>query len=98
MPQVRQVTARFSSQMVAFGDLRAADPFTVDCAGKGQGRWIDGSAWSYDFERDLPGALACRFILREGSRDLAGQALAGAREFRFTTGGPSVVQALPRDG
>jgi len=35
---VRQVTARFSSQMVAFGDPRAPDPFTVDCAEKGKGR------------------------------------------------------------
>src|SRR5437868_7331420 len=70
--QVRQVTARFSHPMVPFGDLRAPDPFVVDCPEKGAGRWIDGSTWSYDFERDLPGAVACRFTLREGSRDLAG--------------------------
>jgi uncharacterized protein YfaS (alpha-2-macroglobulin family) len=96
--QVRQVTARFSHQMVAFGDLRAPDPFVVDCPEKGAGRWIDGSTWSYDFERDLPGAVACRFTLREGSRDLAGQPLAGETSFSFDTGGPAVVQALPRDG
>jgi uncharacterized protein YfaS (alpha-2-macroglobulin family) len=96
--QVRQVTARFSSQMVAFGDLRAADPFAVDCPEKGSGRWIDGSTWSYDFARDLPGAVSCRFTLREGSRDLAGQALAGQRDFSINTGGPAIVEALPRDG
>jgi uncharacterized protein YfaS (alpha-2-macroglobulin family) len=96
--QVRQVTAHFSTQMVAFGDLRAPDPFAVDCPEKGTGRWIDGSTWSYDFARDLPGAVACRFTLREGGRDLAGQALAGPREYGFNTGGPAIVEALPRDG
>jgi hypothetical protein len=96
--QVRQVTARFSSQMVAFGDLRAPSPFDVDCPVKGSARWIDGSTWSYDFERDLPGAVACRFTLREGSRDLAGQVVEGDRQFSFRTGGPSVLDAIPREG
>ncbi|TFW33195.1 MG2 domain-containing protein [Massilia horti] len=96
--QVRQVTARFSSQMVAFGDLRAPDPFIVDCPEKGHGRWIDGSTWSYDFERDLAGAVACRFTLADGARDLAGQGVTGERSFSFNTGGPAVVQPLPEDG
>jgi uncharacterized protein YfaS (alpha-2-macroglobulin family) len=96
--QVRQVTARFSSQMVAFGDLRAPDPFHVDCTVAGHGRWVDGTTWSYDFERDLPGATACRFTLDDGARDLAGQPLAGERAFSFSTGGPAVVQSLPREG
>ncbi|MGZ5199032.1 MAG: alpha-2-macroglobulin family protein [Telluria sp.] len=96
--QVRQVTARFATQMVAFGDLRAPDPFSVDCPQKGQGRWIDGSTWSYDFERALPGALACRFTLRSELRDLAGQPLEGERSFALSTGGPQVMQSLPRDG
>jgi alpha-2-macroglobulin len=96
--QVRQVTARFASQMVAFGDLRAADPFDVECPEKGRGRWIDSNTWSYDFERDLPGAVACRFLLRAGAHDLAGQPLAGERVFSFTTGGPAVLRALPGEG
>ncbi|MET0982083.1 MAG: alpha-2-macroglobulin family protein [Telluria sp.] len=95
---VRQVTARFSNQMVAFGDPRAPDPFTVDCAEKGKGRWIDGATWSYDFERDVPGAVACRFRLRGEARDLAGQPLGGKGVFAFHTGGPSVVRALPGEG
>ena len=95
---VRQVTARFSSQMVAFGDPRAADPFNADCAEKGTGRWIDGTTWSYDFERDVPGAVACTFTLRPDARDLAGQPLGGKRAFAFNTGGPSVVRALPHEG
>jgi hypothetical protein len=96
--KIRQVTARFSAPMVAFGDPRAPAPFAVDCAEKGSGRWIDAHTWSYDFERDLPGAVACRFSLRADGRDLAGQPLAGQRVFGFSTGGPAVVQAQPRAG
>ncbi|MEW6370688.1 MAG: alpha-2-macroglobulin family protein [Pseudomonadota bacterium] len=96
--RVRQVTARFSQPMVAFGDPRAPDPFMVDCAPAGKGRWVDASTWSYDFETDLPGAAACRFTLREDSRDLAGQPLAGQRRFGFTTGGPAVLRSLPYNG
>jgi uncharacterized protein YfaS (alpha-2-macroglobulin family) len=92
---VRQVTARFSSPMVAFGDLRAVAPFDVDCAAPGTGRWIDAQTWRYDFEHDLPGATACRFTLKAGVRDLAGQPLAGRRAFALQTGGPAVLRTLP---
>jgi hypothetical protein len=95
---VRQVTARFSSPMTTFGDPRPPAPFTVDCPAKGAGRWVDGRNWSYDFERDLPGATACRFSLRADLRDLAGQPLAGKRRFSFTTGGPGIVRMQPREG
>jgi uncharacterized protein YfaS (alpha-2-macroglobulin family) len=96
--KVRQATARFSGQMVAFGDLRLDDPFAIDCPEKGRGRWIDGKNWSYDFERDLPAGITCRFTLKPGQTDLAGQPLAGDRQFGFATGGPAIVEALPRDG
>ncbi|WP_267877557.1 alpha-2-macroglobulin family protein [Massilia sp. IC2-477] len=98
---VRQVVARFSQPMAAFGDPRGDSPFTVDCPGLaigGAGRWVDGSIWSYDFERDLPGASACRFTLREGLRDLAGQPVGGQRAFAFTTGGPAVIRMQPFEG
>jgi hypothetical protein len=95
---IRQVTARFSGQMVAFGDLRLSDPFDIDCPAEGKGRWIDGSNWSYDFARDLPAGVACRFTLKSELRDLAGAPLAGTRSFAFDTGGPAVVEALPREG
>jgi alpha-2-macroglobulin len=39
---VRQVTARFSAPMVALGDPRLDDPFAIDCAQAGKGRWADG--------------------------------------------------------
>src|SRR5687767_6559097 len=75
---VRQVTARFSEPMVAFGDPRLADPFTVQCDGdaarlKGRGRWADTRNWSYDFESDLPAGQRCRFTLKTEVKTLGGQ-------------------------
>ncbi|WP_395400633.1 hypothetical protein ACHMW6_24305 [Pseudoduganella sp. UC29_106] len=93
---VRQVQVRFETQMVAFGDLRLPDPMDIDCPEKGKGRWIDGSSWSYDFVRDLPAGIACRFTLKPGLRDLAGAALKGQGDYTFNTGGPVVVEQLPR--
>nr|WP_229219000.1 alpha-2-macroglobulin family protein [Rugamonas brunnea] len=95
---VRQVQVRFNTQMVAFGDLALADPFTIDCPEAGAGRWIDGANWSYDFVRDLPGGVACRFTLKPGLKNLAGQPLADAAPYSFNTGGPAIVQAMPREG
>lgn len=96
--KVRQVTARFTQPMVAFGDPRGADPFAIDCMAQGKGRWIDGTTWSYDFDADLPGAVGCRFTLHENSRDLAGQPLGGQRVFSFNTGGPAVARTQPYEG
>ncbi|WP_322401176.1 alpha-2-macroglobulin family protein [Massilia luteola] len=96
--RVRQAVARFTQPMVAFGDLRAATPFDVDCPVPGSARWVDAQTWSYDFDRDLPGATRCRFTLKANVHDLAGQPLAGRREFSVGTGGPAVLATLPREG
>jgi len=95
---VRQVQARFSAPMVAFGDPTLADPFTVDCAAPGKGRWADARNWIYDFDEDLPGGLRCRFMLKPQARTLDGKALGGRREFTFDTGGPSIRTSFPGDG
>ena len=68
---VRQVAVRFSEPMVAFGDPRLADPFTVRCEGdaerlKGRGRWADSKNWIYDFDADLPAGQRCQFTLERG--------------------------------
>ena len=96
--EVRQASARFSSPMVPFGDLRAPAPFDVDCPVPGQGRWVDDRNWAYDFKRDLPGAVACRFTLKPGARDLAGKPLAGKGAFVVSTGGPAVLASNPEEG
>jgi len=95
---VRQVSARFSEAMVAFGDPRLKDPFEVNCPEAGSGRWADHRNWVYDFERDLPAGSRCTFRLKEGSKTLSGKPLAGRGEFSFSTGGPAIVQALPHEG
>ncbi|MFO7707464.1 MAG: MG2 domain-containing protein [Desulfobacterales bacterium] len=95
---VRQAKAGFSEPMVAFGDPRAASPFSVRCDEPGEGRWVDPRTWVYDFERDLPGGVRCAFTLRADVRSLSGRELGGAREFSFSTGGPAIRNALPSAG
>ncbi len=95
--QVRQVAARFSATMVAFGDPRAPAPFEVDCAAPGTGHWIDARNWVYDLEREAPSGLRCRFALRAGITALDGRPLGGEHRFAFDTGGPGVLASLPDD-
>jgi hypothetical protein len=95
---VRQVRATFSQPMVSFGDPRLADPFVIQCPAPGRGRWIDSRTWSFDFAADLPGGLACEFRLRDDIRSSAGSAVEGQKVFRFSTGGPAIVNAQPREG
>jgi uncharacterized protein YfaS (alpha-2-macroglobulin family) len=95
---VRQVQARFTDQIVPFGDLRLADPFAVNCPEKGTGRWVDGRNWSYDFERDLPAGVQCRFVLKSDLKDLSGKAVGGEQSYLFSTGGPAIVEAIPYEG
>lgn len=93
--EIRQVTARFSAPMVAFGDARMAEPFAIDCAEAGSGRWLDARIWTYDFARDLPPGARCSFTLKPELRDLAAQPLAGSARFSFDTGGPGVRESTP---
>lgn len=95
MRGVRQATARFSVPMVALGDPRLADPFVVSCPSPGKGRWADVRNWVYDFDSDLPAGLNCTFRLRDDLRTLNGQSLEGTRSFKFTTGGPAILDSYP---
>src|ERR1035437_3195538 len=95
---VRQVQARFTDQIVPFGDLRLADPFTVTCPEKGTGRWVDGKNWSYDFDRDLPAGVNCRFVLKADLKDLSGKPITGEQSYAFSTGGPAIVESVPSEG
>ena len=51
--RVRQVQVRFSESIVAFGDLRADQPFDISCAEQGTERWADERNWVFDFDSDL---------------------------------------------
>lgn len=96
--QIRQATARFNTPMVALGDPWLPDPFTVDCAASGKGRWADGRNWAYDFDADLPAGVECRFTLNDGLKALDGRPITGPRSFKFDTGGPAIIASFPRDG
>ncbi len=95
---VRQVSVRFSEQMVAFGDPRMVDPFDIQCAEKGNGRWADGKNWAYDFERDLPAGVVCDFSLKADLRSLSNMAMSGQQKYSFSTGGPAIKEAVPGEG
>jgi hypothetical protein len=96
--QVRQVTVRFTSPMVALGDPRLEDPVTVDCPSPGKGWWADTRNWVYDFDADLDAGVSCRFSLRPGLKSLSGTLVMGQSAFSFNTGGPAIVASLPREG
>ncbi len=54
--EVRQITVRFSEQMVPFGEPSGLiEPFDIDCPEKGTSRWADGKNWVYDFDRRSSG-------------------------------------------
>jgi alpha-2-macroglobulin len=92
---VRQIMARFSEEMVSFGDPRPDDPFIVACPVAGKGRWADGKNWIYDFDEDLKSGLSCTFTLKENAATLAGQKIVGKTVFSFSTGGPEVSAIYP---
>lgn len=94
---VQQVTARFSEQMVPFGEPRAVEPFEIVCPEKGTAKWLDGRTWVFDFKRNLPAGITCTFTVKQGIKALSGQAMAGQRIFAFSTGGPAVRSMRPRD-
>lgn len=96
---IRQVTARFSEPMVPLGDPRSvANPFAIDCSEKGTARWVDSRTWAYDFNRDLPAAVRCRFRVRPGLTTLSQQPIGGTQSFAFSTGGPSITSSTPTEG
>ena len=95
---VRQVAVRFSHQMVAFGDPRLPDPFDIECPEPGVARWADARNWVYDFERDLPAGVACRFTPKHALRTLEGKPMTGKESYAFDTGGPAIRKAFPAEG
>ncbi len=101
VPQVRQVAIRFDEAMVPMGDVQAAAPAAISCTGAataGQGRWVDASNWVFDFERDLPPGVRCSVRMSASLRSVAGKSYAGKPEYRFETGGPTVVASRPSGG
>jgi hypothetical protein len=100
VPEVRQVSVRFDQPVAAAGDLRGAAPFTLRCNDQpvaGDARWATPSQWLFDLRQPLAAGASCLLRAADGWQPLQG-ALEGAREFRFSTGAPTVVQTRPWHG
>ena len=112
--KARQVVVRFSEAVVAFGDPRLPDPYSVECTGKpaGSGRWVSDRAWGLGFPR---GGAARRDVRDQAARRLeagsppprraarraktsSAAALTGTTAFTFSTGGPSITEMQPGSG
>ncbi len=96
--RVRQVQVRFSESMIPFGDMRADQPFDINCTEQGTGRWADDRNWVFDFDQDLDAGVRCEFRIKEDLRTLAGREISGLRTFRFSTGGPKIIRSTPYEG
>ncbi len=95
---VRQVSVRFSAQMIPFGDPRNPAPFDISCQAAGVGRWADGNNWVYDFNADLQAGISCEFKIKPGLKTLSGVEFAGQKVFSFSTGGPAILRSRPYEG
>ncbi len=95
---VRQVAVRFSSPMTSLGDPRQTNPFDIDCAAPGQGRWADDRNWVYDFKSDLAGGVQCTFMLKADAKALNGVRVSAKSSYSFNTGGPNIRQTTPYEG
>lgn len=92
---IERFTVRFDTPMVALGDPRAANPFLVECAVEGTGRWADQQTFVYEFAKPLPGGIKCTFTTRTGVKSVSGYALAGDQVFTVDSGGPMARAVLP---
>ena len=94
---IERFTVRFSQAMVPLGDPRSPAPLTTPCAG--QGRWVDGQTWVFDFASPLAGGTQCKFDPVPSLRSVAGYDVAGQTSFTVDAGGPVARAVLPgQDG
>ncbi|MDK2761833.1 MAG: alpha-2-macroglobulin [Sphingopyxis sp.] len=91
---ITRFTLRFSEDMVPLGDPRAPAPATDNCKLPSSGRWVDTRTWVIEFDKPLPGGLACNVELRDGLRTARGVSVAGNNRFALDTGGPSARAVL----
>ena len=97
--KVRQVLAKFDTNVVNFGDPKAAAPLSLSCsdaqATKGNGRWISDREWAFEFENDLPPGVSCAVQLISSIKSTSGAQYKGASSYKFNSGGPFVQSVRP---
>lgn len=86
---VSRFTLRFSADMVALGDPRAAAPASDNCKAPAKSRWVDSRTWVLEFDQPLAAGKSCYVSLKLGLRTAAGQRITGQERFLIDTGGPS---------
>lgn len=98
--EAKQIQIRFSHDMVALGDDKAADAATVSCVGtaeKPSGHWQNPKVWVAEFASALPDGVACT-VKPKALKTLAGETVGATAAWQFNTGGPRVSsQLLPRE-
>ncbi len=100
VPEVRQLSVRFSEAVVAAGDPRLPPPMTLQCGDgtpAGDGRWLNAQQWVFDLREPLAAGRRCTLQVAPGWKPLAG-ALEGPAEYRFSTGAPSPARIDPYPG
>jgi uncharacterized protein YfaS (alpha-2-macroglobulin family) len=98
--EVRQITVRFDSPVVAAGDPRLPAPFQVLCNAAvppGDARWLNDREWALDLRQPLAAGQRCTLRPAPAFVPLGGP-LVGATEFVFSTGAPVVISAQPWPG
>ena len=73
--EVRQVTVRFDSAVVAAGDPHAAAPFALQCNGRtppADARWLDDRNWVLDLRQPLAAGQRCTLQAAPGFTPLGG--------------------------
>ena len=94
-----QVSARFSSDIVALGAADAPAPFAIDCAGiSGEGRWQDTQTWTWRPSRSLQPGERCIFTVNGGLTAKNGEAISGKQRFEFTGAAPRPWRIRPSAG
>ena len=92
--EVRQISMRFSEDVVALGDSKAVDAAQVTCKGFGTlplGHWIDSRRWVAEFSTPLPDGVICT-VVPAALKTLKGESLPVSAPWTFNTGGPRVVE------
>jgi uncharacterized protein YfaS (alpha-2-macroglobulin family) len=100
-----QIRLRFDTAVVPFGTPALPDPATLRCEGLGASatapagsrRWTSDREWAYDLNDTLPAGVTCRVTIAPTWKPLNGT-LDGPREFRFSSGGPAVLDIEPYEG
>lgn len=101
---IKQVTARFSTDMTPLGDPRdTIIPFTSSCLDnknepiplpQSQSRWADTKNWVLDYTEVLSGGTRCTFTMKNSLKDLKGEKVT-YKEFTFSTSGPAIISHQP---